>query len=47
MDFMDRLAEDGVVLMDGAMGTELERRGVAVDVKSWSAVAMGKRLGRL
>ncbi|MEM7428355.1 MAG: homocysteine S-methyltransferase family protein [Pseudomonadota bacterium] len=40
MRFEDRLARDEPVLMDGALGTELERRGVPVDVKSWSAVAM-------
>ncbi len=29
------------MLMDGAMGTEIERRGVAVDDRTWSAAAHG------
>ena len=37
---MDRIAQGGVILMDGAVGTELERRGVPVDATAWSAVAM-------
>ncbi len=45
MNFMDRLAQEEVVLMDGALGTELERRGVPVDVTSWSALAMDEHTG--
>jgi len=40
MYFVDRITHEGVILMDGALGTELERRGVPVDTKSWSAVSM-------
>ena len=40
MDLMDRIAQGGVILLDGAMGTELERRGVPVDATAWSAMAM-------
>lgn len=40
MTLMDRLAVGDVILMDGAMGTELERRGAPMDQKGWSAVAL-------
>ncbi len=40
MGLMQRIAEGGVVLLDGAMGTELERRGVPMHGKAWSAAAM-------
>ncbi len=39
-DFMARLAEGKTLILDGAMGTELERRGVPVDLLAWSARAM-------
>ena len=40
MTLMDRIERGGVVLMDGAMGTELERRGVPMHGQAWSAAAM-------
>ncbi len=40
MTLEDRLDRGGVVLLDGAMGTELERRGVAMHGQAWSALAM-------
>jgi homocysteine S-methyltransferase len=36
---MNRWSQDGVILLDGAMGTELERRGVALTTPLWSARA--------
>jgi S-methylmethionine-dependent homocysteine/selenocysteine methylase len=36
----DRLAGGDVVLIDGAMGTELQRRGVAMDGVDWCATAL-------
>lgn len=39
-DFMARLAAGRPLILDGAMGTELERRGIPVDVLAWSARAM-------
>lgn len=36
----ERLDQGGVILLDGAMGTELERRGVAMHGEAWSALAM-------
>jgi S-methylmethionine-dependent homocysteine/selenocysteine methylase len=35
-----RLERGDVVILDGAMGTELQRRGVPMDGIAWSAVAM-------
>ncbi len=40
MTLMQRLERGGMLLLDGAMGTELERRGVPMDKKAWSAVAL-------
>lgn len=40
MTFQKRLAAGAPILMDGAMGTELERRGVPMHQKGWSAAAM-------
>ena len=40
MTLQERIAEGEFVLLDGAMGTELERRGVPMDRKAWSAAAM-------
>ena len=37
---LDRLRRGGKVLLDGAMGTELERRGVATPLPLWSAAAL-------
>ena len=34
-----RLAADELVIIDGAMGTELERRGVPMDALAWSGAA--------
>jgi S-methylmethionine-dependent homocysteine/selenocysteine methylase len=36
----DRLLRGEIVLLDGAMGTELERRGVATPLPLWSAQAL-------
>ncbi len=40
MDLMKALQEPGPILMDGAMGTELEFRGAPMDGIAWSATAM-------
>lgn len=37
---MEYVREDNFVLMDGAMGTELERRGVPFEGEGWSAIAV-------
>jgi homocysteine S-methyltransferase len=39
-DFMGCIREGGFVLMDGALGTELERRGVPFEGEGWSALAV-------
>jgi S-methylmethionine-dependent homocysteine/selenocysteine methylase len=39
-DFMTYVRAGHFVLMDGAMGTELERRGVPLEGTGWSAVAL-------
>ncbi len=36
----DRLATEGVLILDGATGTELERRGVPMDSVLWATLAM-------
>ena len=36
---MDELREGGMALLDGATGTELQRRGAAMDAASWCAPA--------
>jgi S-methylmethionine-dependent homocysteine/selenocysteine methylase len=36
----DRIARGGAVILDGAMGTELQRRGVPMDGIAWSAAAL-------
>ncbi len=35
----DRLEAGDVLILDGAIGTELQRRGAAMDGMSWCAVA--------
>ena len=40
MKIADRIRSGKPVLLDGAMGTELDRRGVPLDVTAWSARAM-------
>src|SRR5918999_908911 len=35
-----RLDGEEVVILDGAMGTELERRGVPMDAVAWDAAAL-------
>ncbi|MBX3444940.1 MAG: homocysteine S-methyltransferase family protein [Planctomyces sp.] len=40
MTALDRLRQGGVVLLDGATGTELERRGFALARPGWSARAL-------
>lgn len=39
-DFMAHVRAGNRVLMDGAMGTELERRGVPLEETGWSAIAL-------
>src|SRR5262245_53687633 len=36
----DRIARGDVIILDGAMGTELQRRGVPMDRVAWSAMAL-------
>lgn len=38
-DVANTLSKDGIVLLDGGVGTELERRGVAMDPNAWCGVA--------
>lgn len=40
MDLLSELAAGRVLVLDGAMGTELERRGAAMDLDSWSALTL-------
>jgi homocysteine S-methyltransferase len=40
MSLMSVLATGRVLVTDGAMGTELERRGAAMDLDCWSALAL-------
>ena len=39
-DLMAILRDGGSILMDGALGTELERRGVPIEGRGWSAQAV-------
>lgn len=38
-DVANTLSRDGLILLDGGVGTELERRGVAMDANAWCGVA--------
>ncbi|MFL5926301.1 MAG: homocysteine S-methyltransferase family protein [Gaiellaceae bacterium] len=38
-DLQRRLENGAVVVVDGGMGTEIQARGVAMDVEAWSAIA--------
>src|SRR3972149_8194495 len=38
--FLQRLADPRTILLDGATGTELERRGVDTGTPIWSAMAL-------
>jgi homocysteine S-methyltransferase len=40
MVLQDRLRQGEVIILDGATGTELEKRGVAMDGVAWSAAAL-------
>ncbi|MDH3220586.1 MAG: homocysteine S-methyltransferase family protein [Gammaproteobacteria bacterium] len=40
IDFLQRIRAGEFILMDGALGTELERRGVPIDGAGWSALAV-------
>jgi len=40
LTLQDRIARGGAVILDGAMGTELQRRGVPMDGIAWSAAAL-------
>lgn len=46
-DIERRLAEGGVVILDGGTGTELERRGVAMDPNAWCGRTSLDHLGVL
>ena len=37
--WIDRLAADEILIIDGGTGSELQRRGVAMDVNAWSGAA--------
>ena len=39
-ELRERLANGEVIITDGAMGTELQRRGVPMDKVAWSAAAI-------
>ena len=40
MSFLERLGDPRPILLDGATGTELNRRGVSTDLPLWSAAAL-------
>ncbi|MEM7206342.1 MAG: homocysteine S-methyltransferase family protein [Pseudomonadota bacterium] len=40
MDITTRLTHDEVIIIDGAMGTEMQLRGVPMNFEIWSAVAL-------
>ena len=40
MNIVTRLAGTEVIIIDGAMGTELQRRGVPLNREIWSAAAL-------
>jgi S-methylmethionine-dependent homocysteine/selenocysteine methylase len=40
---LERLATGRTVVMDGAMGTEIDRRGAPIDLSVWSARALESR----
>src|SRR5258705_516097 len=40
MTFLERLGDPRPILLDGATGTELNRRGVSTDLPLWSAGAL-------
>lgn len=46
MTFAERLLQPAVILLDGATGSELERRGLKVTLPLWSAVAFLSQDGR-
>ena len=46
LSFRDRLMEPGVLILDGALGTELERRGIPTPEPFWSAEALLSDDGR-
>ncbi|MGF1473205.1 MAG: homocysteine S-methyltransferase family protein [Rubrobacteraceae bacterium] len=45
MDILQRLEKGGVLLLDGATGTELEKRGVPMDDAAWCATALATHPG--
>jgi S-methylmethionine-dependent homocysteine/selenocysteine methylase len=45
MDFLSRLSQPARILLDGATGTELERRGLDTGLPLWSANALLTNLG--
>lgn len=46
-DLERRLDEGGIIILDGATGTELERRGVPMDPEAWCGPATLEHLGAL
>lgn len=42
----NQLLKSGSIILDGATGTELERRGIRIDLPLWSAVALLDKEGR-
>jgi len=41
LDFIDdKIAHNQIIILDGATGTELEKRGVAMNSAAWSAEAV-------
>ena len=40
MDIRTRLAQDEVIIIDGAMGTELQRRGVPMSTEVWTGAGL-------
>ena len=40
MNIATRLAGTEIIIIDGAMGTELQRRGVPLNREIWSAAAL-------
>ncbi len=46
-DIEDRLRRGGIVILDGGVGTELQRRGVAMDPEAWCGPATLENAGVL
>ncbi|MEJ2123156.1 MAG: homocysteine S-methyltransferase family protein [Alphaproteobacteria bacterium] len=46
-DLKRRLADGGIVILDGGTGTELQRRGVPMDAEAWCGPASLEHLSIL